>query len=149
MVPCLFYWLWDPPSHWSPGIMRCESGLWMSLWCRSKDVLVSEMGYKTQTADIVQWPKICCDSSHYREWLIVGEFYLHWSLLWYLVWDHMDCVHWSSNGNDTEDRLKPDVFICDSLSTDQNRQSQTRSIMSRDTQLEPGCHILRCHRCLL
>ena len=65
------------------------------------------------------------------------EFYLHWSIhsIWYVITWIVHCA------NDTEDRLRPDVFICDSLSPDQNRQSQTRSIM--DHRTPSWCH--RCH----
>lgn len=89
---------------WSPAIMRCECGLLMSLWCRSKDVLIPEIRHKktpcigdqTQNTNsrhrpVTQnmlWQK---SVSRMTDYIAEREFYLHWSLH-YLVCDHMDCA---------------------------------------------------------
>ena len=92
MVPCLFYWLWDPPCQCSP-MVTADNAMWVRIVMPIKRCFdIGEMRHKTQTADTIQWPKICFDRSQYREWLIIGEFYLHWSIHWYLVCDRMDCA---------------------------------------------------------
>ena len=117
--------------------MRCESGLWMSLWCRSKDVLISEIDTKHKQPTKSSDPKyVLTEVSIEDDWLYASFTYTEVSTgIWYVIaW----IVHWSCNANDTGDRLRPDVFICDSLSSDQIRQSQTRSIMSQRHPVRPG-----------
>ena len=131
-----FYWLPGPPRL---AIMRRERGLWW-LWCRSRDVLILGMRHKTLRADTDYWHKICFDRSHYREWLIIGpEFYLHWSIC-YLVIIGL-CSHQTLAMIPRE----PDVFICDSLSPDQNRRIDKQDPSEiTDEQSEPGWHSHRC-----
>ena len=152
MVPCLAYWLWDPPCQCSPMVTSDNA-----MWVRIVDVIVMpikrcfDIGDGTQNTNsrhspVTQnmfWQKSLSRMTDYTRVLPTLK-----SPLVSGMWSHGLCTDPAMPMIPGTDWGQIFLFatVWAQIRSDNRKQDKS---WARDTQLDPEWHILRCHRCLL